>query len=815
MKRTITIFLFFSISHLSFSQSVLITPGAQTLNGDSTEKDQLNVNGRGLIVQEKSELHTVSPSGHIQIMNCASVIEDNLLSGILKDPSGDANYTAGVMYDCSYKLSTTESYFLAYQLIFEQLDTDASGDSVLIDDFLTLESFGKFSGSSIPKKIIVNSKNIRIRFVTDNDANVGGGFRLSWQAILSESMNEDLSSFYGGRSLLFDVRKGRFMQGRHTVEHYRKLGLYASAFGYHTESVGLASFSTGLNSKANGSFSVALGNYALASGNYSVSLGNSNNANGTSSFAVGLSNIAQGNNSVAMGSQNIGGGLNSGAIGFFNTADGEGSIAMGYNNQASNFASVGIGYQTKSLGQFATALGAETEANANYSLAMGRLSKATATNAVAIGLNATAQGVSSLAMGENSAATAANSTALGLSTIASGNQSMSSGYSTVASGASSSAFGNLSKATALVSTAFGYKNQANGDFSFIAGQESFANGIAAISLGSENNATGDFSVTLGRGNTSDTTYTSSLGFDNLTSGYAATSFGYSNIVQGKGAIAGGYKSNALGNYSVALGINATASGHSSVALGDSSKALGSNSISLGNQSYSSGNYSNAIGYLSKATANYSNAFGTRVTTNNKEGSFVIGDYVTNSSADFLFADEPNRFLARFENGYTLYTDSDISSFTKYGVYLTNKSNSWSSISDSTKKERFIASVGEEVLKSVLEMRVGTWNYIGDTERINNRHWGVMAQDFYHHFGKDKFGTVGSDTLIASADFDGVVFAAIKALEERTKVLQVENAALRELVKTNTKELNKYDVLSQELIELKKMLQVPIVKTGSL
>ena len=49
----------------------------------------------------------------------------------------------------------------------------------------------------------------------------------------------------------------------------------------------------------------------------------------------------------------------------------------------------------------------------------------------------------------------------------------------------------------------------------------------------------------------------------------------------------------------------------------------------------------------------------------------------------------------------------------------------------------------------------------------------MAQDFYHHFGTDKHGTIGSDTLIATADFDGVSFAAIKALEARSTQLKIE------------------------------------------
>ena len=44
----------------------------------------------------------------------------------------------------------------------------------------------------------------------------------------------------------------------------------------------------------------------------------------------------------------------------------------------------------------------------------------------------------------------------------------------------------------------------------------------------------------------------------------------------------------------------------------------------------------------------------------------------------------------------------------------------------------------------------------------------MAQEFYAAFGNDGIGTIGNDTTIASADFDGINFIAIQALEKRSK-----------------------------------------------
>lgn len=144
----------------------------------------------------------------------------------------------------------------------------------------------------------------------------------------------------------------------------------------------------------------------------------------------------------------------------------------------------------------------------------------------------------------------------------------------------------------------------------------------------------------------------------------------------------------------------------------------------------------------------------------------------------------------------------------------NRANSWSSVSDSTKKENFIASDGEAVLKSVSKMRIGTWNYKGDNTS-KNRHWGVMAQDFHHHFGKDAYGTIGNDTTIATADFDGVSFAAIKALEERTRELQEELASEKRfsasLELTSEKLRMKTEQHEQRIEELQAQLQTQIQK----
>jgi hypothetical protein len=55
----------------------------------------------------------------------------------------------------------------------------------------------------------------------------------------------------------------------------------------------------------------------------------------------------------------------------------------------------------------------------------------------------------------------------------------------------------------------------------------------------------------------------------------------------------------------------------------------------------------------------------------------------------------------------------------------------------------------------------------------------MAQDFFAAFGKDKYGTIGCDTLINQQDFLGVNFVAVQALEKRSTQLKNENRQLKE------------------------------------
>lgn len=110
---------------------------------------------------------------------------------------------------------------------------------------------------------------------------------------------------------------------------------------------------------------------------------------------------------------------------------------------------------------------------------------------------------------------------------------------------------------------------------------------------------------------------------------------------------------------------------------------------------------------------------------------------------------------RFDNGYRLFTNSA----TTVGVILAGGGNAWSTISDVHKKENFEAVDEEIFLQKISAIPLTTWNYKGQ-EPSRNRHYGPMAQDFYAAFGKDEYGTIGNDTTINQADFDGINFIGV-------------------------------------------------------
>jgi uncharacterized coiled-coil protein SlyX len=250
----------------------------------------------------------------------------------------------------------------------------------------------------------------------------------------------------------------------------------------------------------------------------------------------------------------------------------------------------------------------------------------------------------------------------------------------------------------------------------------------------------------------------------------------------------------IGTSSIALGYSTTASGTWSTAMGDRTTASGDRSTATGCSTTASGYSSFATGYLTTASGTYSTAMGSHVTTNSREGAFVIGDHsVTNVNFQ---PGVDNRFYARFANGYALYTNSAAT----IGVKVDANQNSWSSISDSSRKNDFVYADGESMLRRFRILRLGSWNYEEQDSRLY-RHYGPMAQEWFSAFGHDGIGTIGNDTTLASADVDGVLCIAVQALEKRTASDRDDIAAIQEQLTEKDREIAQLQQQLGELVRL--------------
>ncbi|MEP6948570.1 MAG: tail fiber domain-containing protein [Ginsengibacter sp.] len=416
------------------------------------------------------------------------------------------------------------------------------------------------------------------------------------------------------------------------------------------------------------------------------------------------------------------------------------STALGYDEFATGIGSFATGFQTSSQG--------------SYSFSAGNNSMATRIATIAMGNNAKAEGDYSFAEGNGTTAVGVSSVAMGNATATQGDYSFALGNNTYSGGNYSFASGNSSHATAISSTAMGNTTTAGGNYSFAEGFGCQANGIGSVAMGYSNTAPGDFSFSAGSLSHANGSNSVAMG-DNTTAG-------------GSSAFSMGDFTNAGGNYSFAMGISATASAPLSIAMGSNITASGNNSMIFGQNLFDGGH----------------------------KGNLMMGD-TDPWNAGSVGSGTDDQMVCRFNNGYYFITGGNTN---RTGIQANHGDNSWSQISDSTKKEKIIPVDGEQLLGKIAKFKLSTWNYKGQDPKVF-RHYGPMAQDFHNAFGHDAFGTIGNDTLINQADFLGVSFTAIQALEKRTEKIEDQQKQIIDLQKQNGALSASNEILQQQLKSL--------------
>jgi autotransporter adhesin len=464
---------------------------------------------------------------------------------------------------------------------------------------------------------------------------------------------------------------------------------------------------------------------------------------GELSFAVGHNTTASGINSTAMGDGSTASGDYSLAIGIGANASNEGANAVGQ-NQASGAYSTALGFISVASGPKSATLGVSAEASGINSLALGTNSLASGTNAAALGSGSDASGIYSIAFGHSTTASNEGSVALGSDATASGEGAVALGAST---------------ASGLFATAGGNSTSSN-EYTTAIGRSSTASGFTAVAIGEVATASGDYATAIGIGA--------------MASDEGANAIGQ-NTASGAYSTALGFISTASGPKATALGVSAEASGINSLALGTNSNATNTNAVALGSGSEASAFNAMAFGPSTTASANNALAMGTHAGSLHA-GAFVFGDISTSTD---VVSTTSNQFVTRFDGGYLFYTNAAMTA----GVLMNSGDNSWSSISDSNRKENRLNISGEAVLNKLSNIWLGSWNYKSQDKSM--RHYGPMAQEFFAAFGDDGIGIIGNDTTLATADVDGVTLIAVKGLDARTREMQnemrdirTENAMLR-------------------------------------
>ncbi len=308
-------------------------------------------------------------------------------------------------------------------------------------------------------------------------------------------------------------------------------------------------------------------------------------------------------------------------------------------------------------------------------------------------------------------------------------------------------------------------------------------GQYSVAMGSNTRASGDNSFALGLATTA--TGDESVALGNYSTASADRALTFNGTASAVGAIA--------------LGSGAQATNDDALALGPSSIASGLASIAIG-PSIASGNFAVAIGLQNKANGQFSVAIGKNCRTAGRQGSCVIGDASASFSSDSVYATANNQMTMRFVGGYRLYTNQGLTS----GVEMVAGGSSWSSVSDSTRKENFLTADGERFLASLSRLRLGSWNY-KTQDPAEFRHYGPMAQEIFAYYGSDRYGKIGNDTLLASADMDGIIMICLQALEKRTGDLQSAKETIARLEAQLNRQQSAIQELTQGLRETQEMM----------
>ncbi len=408
-------------------------------------------------------------------------------------------------------------------------------------------------------------------------------------------------------------------------------GLLMQANGSFIDS---GTFGGGRNFTASGAGSRMMWSPAKASfraGFVSGSAWDSTNS-GVNSFAAGYDTKAGGAQATAFGVSSNASGTMSLSVGYNSTSAGAASIALGTSNYASGSESVSVGNADSVSSSYGFAAGFKNKNSGEGAFVAGENNVVAGLGASALGVSNTVSGAYSQAVGYGNSASGSYSNSIGFTNTASGNKSVAMGSNVSTNGnAGSFVFGDSTTTTASNDTVNQMMMRFNG------GYKLFSNTAMTQGLQIYNGGAAAF------------------GSSTYAPGAAAFATGYLSYASGNGGLAMGRSDTAAGAYSGAMGLGNIVSGSSSFGLGSSNVVAGSSSAAIGASNTASATGSFAMGTKCTASGLNSMAMGSNVSTNAKQGSFIIGDSISTVASN----DAVNQMMMRFVGGYKLYSNTGL------------------------------------------------------------------------------------------------------------------------------------------------------------
>jgi len=280
-------------------------------------------------------------------------------------------------------------------------------------------------------------------------------------------------------------------------------------------------------------------------------------------------------------------------------------------------------------------------------------------------------------------------------------------------------------------------------------------GVTNVIGGSGANAVanGVFGATIAGGGC--TAGTNCGGSNSVQASFGTVGGGMGNVARGYGTVGGGVQNSADHSASVAGGEGNSASGYLSVIGGGfANQASGSNATVPG------GSGNEAAGFGSFAAGLNAKTYVAGNPSNHHDGVFVWSDWHGQTLGfHSIVSDE---FAARARGGVRFVTEIDGNGNPTWTCGVSGGSGgSWGCSSDRNLKAGLVPLDGSDVLKRLATMPIYSWFAKDDLRRTP--HAGPTAQDFMATFGLGD-----NERMIGFADAQGVMFAAIKALNEHLR-----------------------------------------------